>query len=82
MTAAELTFLKSQIDKVVTLETIQGGHILAQVLFVFDGEDNPDVFYLEVEPGPNGTYIPKETNGCSTLLADVLTVQSPPQLQS
>lgn len=77
MTDAELTFLKSQIDKVVALETIQGGHLLAKVLFVFEGEDTPDVFYLEVEPGPDGTYIPKGTNGYSTLLADILTVQPP-----
>jgi hypothetical protein len=75
MTDAELTFLKSQIDKVVALETIQGDHILAQVLIVFDGEDTPDVFYLEVEPGPDGTYIQKGTNGHSLLLADICAVQ-------
>ncbi|HZY72840.1 MAG TPA: hypothetical protein VFE22_07025 [Edaphobacter sp.] len=77
MTDVELMFLKSQIDKVGTLETIQGDHILAQILFVFDGEDTPDVFYLEVEPGPKGAYIQKGTNGYSTLLSDILSVKPP-----
>ena len=77
MTDAELTFLKSQIDKVVVIETVQGDHFSAKVLFVFDGEDTPDVFYLEVESRPDGTYIQKGTNGYSTLLADILTVKPP-----
>ncbi|MEO8735943.1 MAG: hypothetical protein ABI380_05330 [Edaphobacter sp.] len=81
MTDAELTLLKSQIDKVVALETIQGDHLLAKILFVFDGECSPDVFYLEVEPVPDGAYIQKGTNGYSTLLADILTVQ-PPSLRN
>ncbi len=82
MTDIELTFLKSQIDKVVALETIQGDHLFAKILVVFDGENTPDVFYLEVEPGPDGTYIQKGTNGYSTLLADIVTVQSPPLSES
>jgi hypothetical protein len=78
MTEAELVFLKSQIDKVVVLETVQGDHFLAQVLFVFDEEDTPDVFFNEVELGPDGTYIENRGNGYSVLLSDILTVQPPP----
>ncbi len=78
MTEAELAFLKSQIDKVVVLETVQGDHFLAQVLFVFDEGDTPDVFFNEVELGPDGTYIEKGSSGHSLLLSDILTVQPPP----
>jgi hypothetical protein len=77
MTEAELVFLKSQIDKVVVLETVQGDRFLAQVLFVFDEEDTPDVFFNEVELGRDGTYIEMRGNGYSVLLSDILTVQPP-----
>jgi hypothetical protein len=81
MTDVELTFLKSQIDNVVALETVEGDHFLAKILSVFDEEDTPDVFYFEVEPGPGGTYLQKGTNGYASLLADILTVK-PPSLRN
>jgi hypothetical protein len=74
MTSEDLALLKSSIDAVVTLETVQGERILAQILFVFDAEDTPDVFYLEVEPGPDGNFVPKGSAGYSTLLADIVAV--------
>ena len=77
MTDTERAFLKSQIDQVVILETVQGERILARVLFVFDGEDTPDVFFNEVELGPNGMYVEKGSNGYSILLSEILTVQPP-----
>lgn len=82
MTDAELAFLKSQVDKVVTIETIQGDHFLAKILFVCDEEDTPDVFYFEVEPGPDGMYLQKGTNGYSTLLADIVSVRPPSLAES
>jgi len=78
MTEAERTFLKSQIDKVVALETVQGDHLLAQILFIFDEGETPDLFCLEVESGPDGAYIQKGSNGHSLLLSDILTAQPPP----
>jgi len=78
MTEGERTFLKSQIDKVVALETVQGDRLLAQILVVFDEGETPDLFCLEVEPGPEGTYIQKGTSGHSILLSDILTAQPPP----
>jgi hypothetical protein len=78
MTEAERTFLKSQVDHVVLLETAQGQRLLAQILFVFDEGETPDLFCLEVEPGPDGTYIQKESSGHSLLLSDILSVQGPP----
>lgn len=77
MTDGELTFLKSQLDKVVAIETIQGDHFLARIISVFGEEDAPDVFYFEVEPGLDGVYIQKGTNGYASLLADIASIKSP-----
>jgi hypothetical protein len=78
MTDTERAFLKTQIDKVVVLETIQGDSLLAQILFVFDEGETPDLFCLEVESAPDGTYVQKGTTGHSILLSDIVTVQPPP----
>ncbi|HTD96196.1 MAG TPA: hypothetical protein VK627_04685 [Edaphobacter sp.] len=77
MTDAELVFLKSQIDQVVALETTEGERLLAQVLFVFDEGDTPDMFYLRVEPGPDGAYVQQGSAGYSLLLSDVAGVRPP-----
>ena len=77
MTEAERTMLKSQIDHVVVLETIQGNRLLAQILFVFDEGETPDLFCLEVELVSDGTYKQKGTAGHSILLSDIVSVKSP-----
>ncbi len=77
MTDTERAALQSQIDQVVVLETIQGDRLLAKILFVFDEGETPDLFCLEVEPTPDGSYIEKGTTGHSILLSDILTVQPP-----
>lgn len=77
MTDAERAFLKTQIDQVVVLETVQGNRLLAQILFVFDEGETPDLFCLEVEPTPSG-YVQKGKTGHSILLSDIVTVQPPP----
>ncbi|MBB5328374.1 hypothetical protein [Tunturiibacter gelidoferens] len=74
MTSEDLALLKSSIDGVVTLETVEGEQFLAQILFVFDDGDTPDVFYLKVEPGPDGNFVPIGSGGRSTLLADIAAV--------
>jgi hypothetical protein len=75
MTDTERAFLKSQIDGVVVLETIQGDRLLAKILFVFDEGETPDLFCLEVEPTPDGSYIEKGTTGHSILLSDIASVK-------
>ena len=77
MTDTERAALQSQIDQVVVLETIQGDHLLAKILFVFDEGDTPDLFCLEVEPTPDGSYIEKGTTGHSILLSDIASVKPP-----
>ena len=78
MTDPERAFLKTQIDQVVVLETVQGNRMLAQVLFVFDEGETPDLFCLEVEQRPDGTYVQRGTTGHSILLADIVSVKPPP----
>jgi hypothetical protein len=78
MTEADLTFLKSHIDKPVVLETTQGDSFLAQVLFIFDEGDTPDLFCLQLEPTTDGTYIKKNPNGLSILLADIAATHPAP----
>jgi len=75
MTDEHLTLLKSSIDRVVDLETTDGNRHLAQILFVFDEGDTPDVFYLKVSPGPDGTFVPEGSTGHSVLLADIACVR-------
>ena len=77
MTAYDLALLKSRIDEVVVLDTAQGEHIFAKPLVVFDEGDTPDVFFLEVESGPDGTYTEKGRAGYSVLLSDIVSVRLP-----
>jgi len=74
MTDSDRTLLKNSIDQVVDLETTAGDRHLAQILFVFDEGDTPDVFYLKVSPGPEGTFVPQGSTGHSVLLADIAAV--------
>jgi hypothetical protein len=74
VTDEHLTLLKSSIDQVVVIEANDGERTLAQILFVYDGEDTPDVFYLKVEPGPDGTFVPQGSGGCSALLSDIAAI--------
>jgi hypothetical protein len=75
MTDSDRTLLKNSIDQVVALELSDGGRHLAQILFVFDEGDTPDVFYLKVSPGPDGTFVPDGSAGHSVLLADIASVR-------
>ena len=74
MTDSERTLLKNSIDQVVDLEFCDGNHHLAKILFVFDEGDTPDVFYLKVSLGPNGTFIAQGSTGHSVLLSDIAAV--------
>lgn len=76
MTDTELSLLKTSIDQVVDLETTAGDRHLAQILFVFDEGDTPDVFYLKVAPGSDGEFITQGNTGHSVLLSDIAAVHS------
>jgi hypothetical protein len=77
MTDQHLAFLKSQIDQVVLIKPVTGDPHLAQILFVFDEGETPDVFYLKVQPGPDGAYVQQGSGGHSVLLSDILAVHPP-----
>jgi hypothetical protein len=75
MTDEQRAFLKSSIDQVVDLETTAGDRHLAQILFVFDEGETPDVFYLKVSPGPEGTLVQQGGAGYSVLLSEIAAVR-------
>ena len=75
MTDSDRTLLKNNIDQVVDLEFSDGDRHLAQILFVFDEGETPDVFYLKVSPGPDGTFVSEGSTGHSVLLADIVAVR-------
>jgi hypothetical protein len=75
MTDTELSLLKTSIDQIVDLETSGGDRHLAQILFVFDEGETPDVFYLKVVPGPDGEFVAQGSTGHSVLLSDIAAVR-------
>ncbi len=76
MTDAERTLLKSSIDQIVEVEMLDSDRHLAQVLFVFDEGETPDVFYLKVAPGPDGALVAQGSAGCSVLLSEIAAVRA------
>ncbi len=75
MTDTELSLLKASIDQVVDLETTAGERHLAQILFVFDEGETPDVFCLKVAPSPDGQFVQQESSGRSLLLSEITAVR-------
>ena len=74
MTEEHLNLLKSSIDQVVVIEMIDGDRHLAQVLFVFDEGETPDVFYLRGAVESDGVFVPEGGNGRSVLLSEIAAV--------
>jgi hypothetical protein len=75
VTEEERAALPSQVDQVVFLETVQGKHLVAQILVVFDEGKTPDLFCVEVIPGPDGSWVKKSEAGHSILLADISRIR-------
>jgi hypothetical protein len=71
----DLSLLKASIDEVVEVETTAGERHLAQILFVFDEGETPDVVYLKVTANPDGTFVPEPGRGHSVLLSDIAAVR-------
>jgi hypothetical protein len=76
MTDTELSLLKASVDQVVFLEMKDGGRDLAQILFVFDEGETPDVFYLKVERGADGSFVQQGSGGQSVLLSEIAAVRA------
>jgi hypothetical protein len=75
MTDADLSLLKTSIDQIVELEVAGGERHLAQILFVFDEGETPDVFYLKMTPGPDGELVAQGSGGRSLLLSEIVAVR-------
>ena len=75
MTQAELSLLKTSIDQIVELEVAGGERHLAQILFVFDEGETPDVFYLKMVPRPDGELVAEGNSGHSLLLSEIAAVR-------
>ncbi len=78
MTAAELLLLKESVDQVVSLQ-IADRTVLAQVLFVFDEGETPDIFYIEMKRTSDRCLIPVGLTGHSTLLSEIAGVLPVPE---
>jgi hypothetical protein len=76
MTPEQIALLEANIDKVVELEMLDGARFLASPLFVYTGEENPDVFVLPVERTGDGAYVTGKA-GQSILLDDIAGVHLP-----
>ncbi|WP_158943605.1 hypothetical protein [Granulicella sp. S190] len=74
MTEEHLALLKASIDEIVVLETTDGEEVVAQILFVFDEGETPDLFYLKVVPKEDGTFVAQGSGGHSLLLSEVAAV--------
>ncbi len=77
MTDVELVLLKASVDEVVLLH-IGDNLVFANILFVFDEGDTPDVFYMEMQRTRDGSLLPVGQNGHSTLLSEITAVRPLP----
>jgi hypothetical protein len=75
MTPTELSLLKASIDQVVELEVTGGERHLAQILFVFEEGETPDVFYLKVAQDSEGELVTQGSTGYSLLFSDIAAVR-------
>jgi len=76
MTDADLIYLKSNVDKLVEIETIDGERLTAKVLWVFDEEDNAEIFYELVSSSKSESYTRQsEAGGYSLRLAKIVSVK-------
>lgn len=74
MTQADLDCLKSHIDRVVEIETQKGERLLINVIYVFDEESDPDVFFHDVTADPNQKNFEK-TPGYGLPLSEITSVK-------
>jgi hypothetical protein len=76
MTETDLACLKSNVDKLVEIETVRGERLTAKVICVFDGEDNADVFYKMI-PTSTPEFYSRHlgAGGYSLLLSEIVSVK-------
>ena len=76
MTEADLARLKSSVDKLVEIETAEGERLTAKVIWVFDGEDNAEVFYELVSTSKPESHIKQlQAGGYALSLNEIVSVK-------
>jgi len=76
MTEADLRCLKSNIDRPVEMETSSGECLTAKILWVFDEEDNPEVFYELIHSSAPDSYARHPAAGGFSLpLTEIVSVK-------
>ena len=75
MTDADLDFLKAHIDRHVEIDTRGGEHLRIKVLFVFDQESDPDLFFEVIPSEDNLVLFGEPTGGYSLPLDDIVAVR-------
>jgi len=78
MTNADLECLKANVDRYVEIDTKDGEHLVIKVIYVFDQESDPDVFF-DLAPQNVDAISTKPTSGYSLPLADIIAVRVPRQ---
>jgi hypothetical protein len=70
MTESDIQCLKMNIGKVVEIQTIDGEHLTARIISVFDEEDQPDVFYEVLTSNTMDWYLDHADSGGFALALD------------
>ena len=73
MTPEELERLKSNVGRVVEIETQNGERILIKPISVFDEESDPDIFFWEVTSPEKPDS--EQTKACSLPLSEIASVK-------
>jgi hypothetical protein len=77
MTQSDIEFLKTNIDKIVEIETCKGERLLIKVISVFDQESDPDIFFWDVTSDPLKPTS-EQTKGYGLLLEEIFLVSKYP----
>ncbi len=81
MNHGDLERLKSHVDQIVEIETRKGERLLINVIFVFDQESDPDVFFYDVTANPQQNDLAR-TAGYRLSLEEIVAVRDFPATSS
>jgi len=74
MNQTDIQCLKTHIDRVVEIETLNGKRLLVNVISVFDKESDPDVFFHDVSADPEQKNF-ANTPGFALSLNEIVSVR-------
>ena len=77
MIAEELGLLKSNIDKAVRMQTRDGEDLVVKVIWVFDEESDPDLFYELISTSRPERYVQRDNVGGYSIPLEEIASVSP-----